>query len=202
MTNYCDDDVSNITLKNDLVDTMKLNMYLSERTVCIWEEITDNTSFLVNRMLENMEQKDKASGTKESITIKIDSIGGSVYACLSIISKIEELRSKGYEIITISYGKAMSAGLYIAMCGSKRYAQKYCRFLLHQLQSFEIGYNSVESSKRSLKDKEEIWNYMKKIIKEHTKIKDKFLNDITEYDKNEFFFSDRALELGIIDEIL
>jgi ATP-dependent Clp endopeptidase proteolytic subunit ClpP len=202
MKNYCDEDVSNITLKNDLVDTMKLNAYLNERVIFIWEEITDNTSFIVNRMLENMERKDQESNIKDPITIKIDSIGGSVYACLSIISKIEELKNKGYEIITISYGKAMSAGLYIAMCGTKRYAQRYCRFLLHQLQSLEFGYNSVESSERSLQDKKEIWNSMRQIIEEHTEIDDEFLDDVTKYNKDEFFFSDKALELGIIDEIL
>lgn len=204
MKNSCDNnnEQMNSMSRDDLIEQMKINAYTNERTIFVWEDITDDTSFIVNRMLENLEKQDKVSETKLPITIKIDSYGGSAFACLSIISKIEELKNKGYEVITVSYSKAMSAGLFITMCGTKRYAQKYCRFLLHQLQGFTIGYSSVESSKRELKDKEEVWGCMREIVKKYTKIDDKYLDTITEYDKDDYFFTDKAIELGIVDKVL
>jgi ATP-dependent protease ClpP protease subunit len=153
-------------------------------------------------MLEQLEKQDFLTEDKQPITIKIDSFGGSAYACLSIISKIEELKLKGYDIITIAYGKAMSAGIFILLTGTTRKAQRYCRMMIHQLQGDDGGFNSVESSKRNLQEKEEMWQAIREITKNNTKVTDELLDKITEYDKDEFFFSDKAIELGIIDSII
>lgn len=178
--------------------------YVKERTIFIWEEIDHVVEFAVIRMLERMVQKDVLSDSKRPITLKISSPGGDVYSCFAIMSKILELRELGYDVRCYTYGKCMSAALFITMVCSPnhRYAQKFTSFLLHQLQSYSDGVSSVELSRRTYKDLSNIWDKMRTIIKEHTKITDDILDEITTNDRDYFFDSNRAIELGVVDKIV
>jgi ATP-dependent protease ClpP protease subunit len=185
------------------IEEAKRNALNDERTIYIWEDIDDDTSFIFNRAVEKIMETDQENETDIlPITIKINSYGGSVFSLMSILSKIEEAKSLGYEIITIGYGMAMSAGLWILMSGTKRKAQRYCRMLLHQVQSFSMGSTSVELTKREYQNLLEMWDEMREYTKEHTCVTEEMLDNITNNNLDYYFFAEKGLELGIIDEVI
>lgn len=192
---------------NRIIDEMKINAYLTERTIYLNDnEIGEETEFLVNRMLEKIVERDRKSGIKpqdaESITIKISTYGGDIYATLSIISQIEYLREIGYWIVGIGYGKIMSGGFKILISCSERICQRHSRLLYHQVQNFEMGRSSVETSRRRLKDLEDMWRRCQDIILKYTNITQEHLDEIIKCDMDTFIWAEDALVLNVIDKIL
>lgn len=183
-----------------LLDTIFYNAY-TERKFYVFRTITDETALLFNRYTDRYLEMD--NGIPKPITILIDSPGGDAYAMLSIISRIEELKEKGYEIIADVRGKCMSAALWICVVCNKKVSQRYSRFLFHAIKSWnEPGFSSVGYSARQQKDTEEMWDLMKSIIIRNSNFTEEMINDITQNDKDFNFFAEKALELKIIDQIL
>lgn len=192
---------------NRFIDEMKLNAYLKERTIYLNDdEINEETEFIINRMFEKIVANDEKEGIlpteAKPIYLKISSYGGSVYASLSIISCIEQLKDMGYKIIGIGYGKVMSGAFKILISCSERWCQKHTRFLYHQVQSYEIGRTNVEQSKRALKDLNELWRRCQDVILKYTEITQERLDEITNLDLDVQLWAEEALELGIVDKIL
>lgn len=190
-----------------LVEEIKLNAYINERTIYLNDNsIDEETEFVVNRMFEKIVERDKISGIiptqAEPITLKISSYGGSVFASLSIISTIETLKDNGYHIIGRSYGKIMSGAFKIFISCSERICQKHTRFLYHQVQSYEMGHTSVEQTKRRLKDLQESWRRCQDVILKYTNITQEKLDDITEHDLDVYLWPEEAILLGCVDKIL
>jgi len=192
---------------NRFIDEMKLNAYLKERTIYLNDdEINEETEFIINRMFEKIVANDEKEGVlpteAKPIYLKISSYGGAVYASLSIIACIEQLKEKGYKIIGIGYGKIMSGAFKILISCSERWCQRHTRFLFHQVQHFEMGHSSVEQSRRSLKDLDELWRRCQDIIIKYTKITQERLDEITRLDLDVNLWAEEALELGVVDKIL
>lgn len=172
---------------------------LKNREIYIYGVVTEDTELVVNKMLDLLAKKD----CKKPIYLKISSEGGSMYAMFSIVSKIEELKAKGIEVIGISYGLCMSAGAFIFMACSKRISQKHTRFLIHEPLTFSGGESlSVENTKRMYKDMESSWQRIKEITKRNTKVNDELLDKISNNDLDYFMWPEEAKCLGIVDEIL
>ena len=202
MSDYNNIDVEKqLDLKAGLVEEMKLNAFKSERTIYIWESINDDTAFVVNRMIENLCIPD-INGDKQPITIKISSQGGEVFAALSIVAAIERAQEKGYCVNTIGYSCCMSAAVNLLCAGSKRYAQRYTRFMVHDLGSYNFGFQSKEDIKNNYEEHEAIWKLLSGLLLKRTNLTKDDLDDIVKHKKEFFFWSEEALELGIIDEIL
>jgi len=196
-----------LTPINKIVEEIKLNAYINERTIYLNDDnIDEDTEFIVNRMFEKIVERDiKNSITPENaepIILKISSYGGSVYATLSIISTIETLKENGYKIIGKAYGKIMSGAFKIFISCTERICQKHTRFMYHQVQSYELGYTSVEQSKRKLKDLEELWRRCQNVILKYTNITQEKLDDITEHDLDVSLWPEEAIILNCVDKIL
>lgn len=190
-----------------LIDEMKLNAYLRERTIYMNDdEINEETEFIINRMFEKIVDNDEKEGINpkdaKPIFLKISSYGGSVYASLSIIACIEQLKEKGYKIIGIGYGKVMSGAFKILISCSERLCQRHTRFLYHQVQHYEMGRSSVEQSRRSLKDLDELWRRCQDVIIKYTKITQERLDEITSHDLDVNLWAEEALNLGVVDKII
>jgi ATP-dependent protease ClpP protease subunit len=192
-------------LPNKVIEDIKLNAYMQERTIYINDSITDETEFLVNRMFERIVKKDDDNKTsmaeREPITLKISSPGGSVYSMFSIISTIESLKNRGYTINAYSYGMSMSAAFMISIICTKRFVQKYSRLMYHQPHRFVIGYNTVEDFRRDSKEMDSLWETMQEIITKYTKIDKKTLDTMTRENRDVFMYGDEAIKLGVADEI-
>jgi len=185
------------------IDPLRLEMEtkaIRDRKIYFSDEVDRDTIFKVLYYLERLEAIDKKAGTKEDITIVINSYGGVIYDILSYVSKIEELKDKGYKINTHVSGTAMSAGFIGGMVGSHRTAGRYSTFLFHQ-PSFGY-YGTLKDSKAATKETERLWDIMKYLAKKYTKISEDKMNYVEEHNEDWILSAEEALELGIIDEIL
>lgn len=183
-----------------ILEEMKVNAALRDRRIFINEEIDRESMFKACYLLDRLVELDKKSATKESIEFVIDSYGGHIYHGLSLISKMESLRKQGYEIITTVNSVAMSMAFVILLCGSKRRGLEHSRIMCHQPSSGTWG--TLQEMEESLEETIELWNRMKQLIIKYTKITDEQLEDIKTRKYDWFMWSDEALKLGVIDEII
>lgn len=189
-------------MADNITEDLKINSVLRDRKIYIIEEIDRDSMFKAGYYLDRMEALDKKreDGKKPDIEIIIDSHGGAIYNALSLISKMESLIEKGYNIITTITSTAMSAGSLISICGSERQALRYSRIMFHSVAGGSGGLHQ-----EILDDADEIeaiWKLVKKIITDKTLITEEQLEDI-KYRKHDWFmWADEALELKVIDKIL
>jgi ATP-dependent Clp protease protease subunit len=66
---------------------------------------------------------------RKPIHLFINSGGGIIYDCLTLVSAIESSKTPIY---TYTHGYVMSAGLTVFVAGHKRFAGKYSTFMIHQ----------------------------------------------------------------------
>lgn len=102
-----------------------------ERVITITDEIDDSTFHVIDNAMTQMESESKAD-----ITIKVSSIGGDVYAAMSIVARMRESKCK---IITKGYGCVMSAATLILAAGTRRReVSSETVFMWHEA-SYETG---------------------------------------------------------------
>lgn len=72
------------------------------------------------------------------IPVIIDSFGGDVYSLLSMIAEID---ASDLPVATIVKGKAMSAGSFLASCGTPgyRYSDPEATYMIHEVSSMTWG---------------------------------------------------------------
>lgn len=92
----------------------------------ICEDITEAITYYILKY--NAIDKGTPIEKRQPILLYINSCGGSVIDCMSLISTI--LVSKT-PIYTINLGYSYSAGFLISLAGTKRYAYKDSTYLLH-----------------------------------------------------------------------
>lgn len=189
-------------MSDSVTEDLKVNSVMRDRKIYVIEEIDRDSMFKVAYYLDRLEEIDKGrkDGKKPDIEIVIDSYGGSIYNVLSVISKIESLIEKGYNIITTVTSVAMSAGSLLSLCGSQRRALRYSRIMFHSVAGGSGGKHQELDD--DLEEINSIWQLVKQIITSKTLITDEQLEDI-KYRKHDWFmWSDEALKLNVIDEII
>ena len=155
---------------------LKLNMLLKE----ISQRIIDNGANHIN--------KDRY------IYLHINSFGGSVFAALSTIDTIKNLK---IPVVSIIEGGAASAATMISVVCSYRIIFKNSYMLIHQLSSGCWGkMNQLEDEMENLK---KLMNRIKSIYKENTKIDDDQLDNILKHDL--WWDSKKCKTEGLVDEI-
>lgn len=108
------------------------------------------------------EELNKACNTGQSvIPIVVDSYGGQVYSCLSMISEIQNCK---IPIATICESKAMSAGAVLFGFGNKglRFMSEHATLMLHDVSNFTGG--KVEEIKADVKQTDKLNNYIFKML--------------------------------------
>lgn len=78
----------------------------------------------------------------QSISVTIDSYGGSVYAGIGIYNALMEHRRKGGHVNTIGDAKVMSAATIVFMAGEQRKMTPGCIFMVHNPLAAASGYAS------------------------------------------------------------
>lgn len=182
------------------LEEMKINAALRDRRIFINEDVSGDSMFKACYLLDRLVEVDKTSGTKHDIEIVLDTYGGHIYHGLALISKIESLKEKGYKIITTVNSISMSMGFMILICGSERRALKYSRIMCHQPSSGTWG--KLQDQEEDIEETRELWRKMKEIIIKNTNITDWQLEDIKKRKYDWFMWSEKALELGVIDTII
>lgn len=128
------------------------------------------------------------------IYLHINSFGGSVFAALSTIDTIKNLK---IPVISIIEGGAASSATMISVVCSHRIIYKNSYMLIHQLSSGCWGkMNQLEDEMENLK---KLMNRIKLIYKEHAKIEDQQLDNILKHDL--WWDAKKCKSEGLVDEI-
>jgi ATP-dependent protease ClpP protease subunit len=86
--------------------------------------------------------------TKDNITVHINSVGGSLYAGVSIYNRLKELPAN---VVTINDGLAASAASVIFQAGNPRKVNAGSCLMIHEAAALLIGYFQTKDLKTEMK---------------------------------------------------
>ena len=174
----------------DLSNGLNRNIVLTDIDASIGDSVNSYIQFF-NRI----DQEKKIDVNKRTpIKVYIDSNGGSLTACFTIIDAITMSKTP---VWTINIGKAYSAGFFIFITGHKRFAYPNSSFLFHE------GSTGIYQDANKFKNYADFYKQqleqLRAITLEHTQIEpeeyDKHVKDDWWFDVNE------ALKYGVTDKI-
>lgn len=174
----------------DLSNGLNRNIVLTDIDASIGDSVNSYIQFF-NRI----DQEKKIDVNKRTpIKIYIDSNGGNLEACFTIIDAITMSKTP---VWTINIGKAYSAGFFIFITGHKRFAYPNSSFLFHE------GSTGIYQDANKFKNYADFYKQqleqLRVITLEHTQIEPE------EYDKHvkdDWWFNvDEALKYGVTDKI-
>ncbi|MCR9181392.1 MAG: ATP-dependent Clp endopeptidase proteolytic subunit ClpP [Flavobacteriaceae bacterium] len=166
---------------------------MMDRIIFMGTQVNDQVANIIQAQLLFLESTDAS----KDIQIYINSPGGGVYAGLGIYDTMQFIKP---DVATICTGMAASMGAVLLCAGEKgkRSALPHSRIMIHQPMGGAQGQASdIEITAREIMTlKEELYN----IIAKHSgQTYDKVYEDS---DRDYWMKADKALEYGMIDEIL
>ena len=193
-----------IEQKDMIAEHIKLSYANNTRKILFWEEVTEDSCLRLQYSIEKIVNEDVEDGIlpkdAEPITIAISSYGGSLLDIFSVIAYLEELKESGYKIITIVDGKAMSAGAFLLICGSERYARRYASTMMHQLSSGCSG--TISEMENEVRECRRLWDLLKELTVKNTKMTPEEIDNIFNTNQDYYYSAQECLNLGIVDFIL
>lgn len=185
---------------------MKLNDYLDRRIVYIDMELDRDSQMKIGRQLTKLAEKEleKPENERENIKVKISSFGGMVTSVFYLVSLFERFIEQGVTIETHCDGFTASGGAWLLMAGSKghRYITRYGNVLFHQPNGFKYGSSTLQEDIKNVENSVKDWETLKTMIKKHTKISDKELEDYTEKNIDFIYNPQECIEKSIVDCIV
>lgn len=146
---------------------------------------------------EHVEDVYKGVYQAEPINLYLDSYGGSVYAAISLYNIIRSCKTEVH--ITV-LSTCFSACNIILMASKFRRCYNNSRFLIHSVSS--ITYGTLEKMKTDVKETDYLQNnIVNNIICSNSKLTKTELKAICK-DGDFYFDSDKALEIGFVNEII
>lgn len=185
---------------NGLTPQMKSSLAINQRKIFLYDEVEENSIFECIYYLNKLMYIDNVYEEKNPIEILINSNGGSVYDCLTLVSLIEQMKDMGYKIITTNIGRAFSAGFILSIVGSERRSYRFSSYMTHDISTFMCG--KLQDIKEDTKETERLRNLINEIIVRYTKIPLKDLEKWQERKLDKYFDAKEALKLGITDMVL
>lgn len=139
-----------------------------------------------------------ASQSDDPIIIRINSLGGSMYDSLAICGLMQSCKC---QVIVEVFGTAMSAAILLLAAGDHRIVNKYARLMDHS-SAYAAGYAKLDDHRSNLDNAEEeqkLWNeaidgFCGKPAGTWARLTSDRRHDI-------YFSAEKALELGLCDEI-
>lgn len=143
------------------------------------------------------------------IHLHICSPGGDLTAALAIVKLIEDIKigkvgglgsfKVPIEVHTHIEGEADSGASLIACVGSKRYCSKNALSLIHPMRVLDASFKTSDEQKQTLENNDR-WNKIyKRIYLEHSKLKEKELEEM--FKKEKFYTPEELVKFGLVDEI-
>ena len=201
---YYDKIVSSMTpmgLTPNIVEERQMNIaifdvfsrLMMDRIIFLGTAINDQVANIIQAQLLFLESTDSS----KDIQIYINSPGGSVYAGLGIYDTMQLIKP---DVATICTGMAASMGAVLLCAGEKgkRSGLTHSRVMIHQPLGGAQGQASdIEITAREILTlKEELYN----IISKHTG--QDYQKVYSDSDRDYWMKADKALDYGMIDEIL
>ena len=157
------------------------------------ETLMENITYYILKY--NAVDKGIPAEQRQPIFLYINSCGGSVLDGNSCISTILASKTPVY---TINLGYNFSMGLYLCLCGKKRYAYPESVFLMHDGSAGNYDNNAkiLDWAKFLTMQNKRIKDYVLK----YSKITSKKYDSV--FREDWFFYADTAKEFGFIDTII
>lgn len=134
----------------------------------------------------------------ESITIVLNSPGGSVLDGLALYDFLRHLSAKGHFITVKVYGMAASMGGILLQAGDKRIVGPEAEVLIHEVSSGTRGKVSVQQD--SLDFSKRLWDKLAKILAKKSKMtKTQIMRKAHKFDW--WLTAKEAVQLGFADEV-
>ena len=169
------------------------SLLLKERIVFLGTPINDQVSNLIVAQLLFLDRENP----EREIQLYINSPGGEIYPGLAIYDTMQMVRAP---VSTIAVGWTASLGTVLLAAGTKgrRYALPHATIHMHPAGGGARGYApDVEIQYKELKRMQDM---LHKILAKHTGQTVQKISD--DFDRDYFMPADRAVEYGIIDEML
>lgn len=136
-------------------------------------------------------------GTKDNVTVHINSVGGSLYAGLAIYNR---LRALSANVTTINDALAASAASIIFQAGNTRKVNAGSNLMIHEAASFLYGYYQVKDLKDGINsleahNKTAVAAYAERTGKDADKIRNMLA-------KETWMTGQEAVDAGFADEVI
>jgi ATP-dependent Clp endopeptidase proteolytic subunit ClpP len=189
------EDVEKNLVNGDIKGISSINNH-----IYFYSGVNQNSALHLNKEIKTVTDTLLMSSTKLSnkpppIYLHINSPGGGVFACLSIIDTIKNNVIPIYSIIE---GSAASAATLISVSCDKRYILPNSHMLIHQLSSGYWGkFNEMEDDMENCKN---LMVLIKDIYLKTTKLKEDELDEILKHDL--WWNAEKCKKTGLVDKIL
>jgi ATP-dependent Clp protease, protease subunit len=180
------------------------------RITGIFGEISEDSCKNVLSDLLIIKEKDRKdrmlSEEKESVEIPpiefiVSTEGGNVQDMFSVYDCMRTIKDQ-VDIETFGLGKVMSAGILLLAAGTKgkRKVGKYCRLMMHSVQGGQFG--SIMELETDIKEVRWYQNQFIDALASETKLSKREVTNIFRRKTDTYFDAEKALEWGIVDEIV
>ena len=172
---------------------------IRDNHVYFYSGVTKKTCLKLNSELKKVETKILSNGDNvikkdKYIYLHINSFGGSVFAALSTIDTILNLK---IPVVSIIEGAAASAATLISIVCSHRIIYKNSFMLIHQLSSCTWGkMDEIEDEMKNLKL---LMKKIKELYQQYTDMDEDELANILKHDL--WWSSTKCLNVKLVDEI-
>lgn len=178
-------------------------MVIKDRNLYLYGEIGEKSikeinSEILKLLIQDKEDEEaKKNFKRDPIHLFIDSCGGIVYDCLSLIDLMTFSKTPIY---TYCSGYAMSCGFLIFISGTKRFIGNYATLMCHQISGrLDFKITDIEES---LTEYKRLENVINSIITTKTKITPTQLKQNREGKTDWYIDASEAINLGCADEIM
>lgn len=188
------------------VDSYSGDVYkdqLNFREIIINDDIKDNLIekavipiINFNRFDESMELKIK-DYVRDPIRILINSSGGVIDSCMSLVSTIKSSKTP---VHTICLGKAYSAGFLILISGHQRFIQEYGKAMIHPGSGGYVG--SFPSILKHADEIHELQERINQYVIDHTFLEKEELDEMVQHELDWYMYAEEALCRGVVDGII
>ena len=158
------------------------------------DELTEDIGDRFIKGFQILESESK----EKPIEIFISTFGGSIFELFAIHDMIRASKSN---IITIGYGKIMSAGTLLLSCGDERKCYPNTQFMIHEM-SYELGYDKHAVNKSEVDNAQHMNNRFLELLGKCTNKSFKQWKALTHSRPDKYFDSQTALEWGLVDKII
>lgn len=185
----------NIVYEGD--DGVTIDMYgevVETRPIDFWTgKPIEGNFIMLDEFLNDLKELDG----KSSVTVHINSVGGSFYAGLAIYNR---LRSLGAKVTTINDSLAASAGSIIFMAGDTRKAYAGSNLMVHGVMGFLYGYYNVGDLKTTIKTLQAHDKALVAVYKEATGLDEETIRSAIA--KDTYMTGQEAVDAGWADEVI
>jgi ATP-dependent protease ClpP protease subunit len=176
------------------------SVYSHNNHIYFNDDITDDTTFALNKELRLVETKLKmitatlGTDPTQPIYLHITTNGGSIHAAFTVVDCIKSLSLPVYTVVE---GFVASAGTLISLAGEKRYVTKNAYMLIHELRSGVWGKMSeIDEEYKNLK---KMMDHIISYYNEYTSLSKKRLEKILT--KDSIWNATESIENGLAQEV-